>query len=307
VRKRKWIILLLILFGALSLILFRLFGPAPGKGPAYNGRHLSAWVDFIGEWSLWGLVDLDDALASEVAIKEIGTNAFPYLLQWIQSEAIPPSYKLPTPIYRFVAKRARIEKALMPRSHLRAVGSMEALIFLQTNIDAATVEELARLMNQTTAPKTASRAMVVLMRSGPEGIIPVVSLLDDTNSPMRSWAVRILATEHVGDGREILVPPLIRYINDPTATGRDNAVYALGKLGVAPELVLPVLISSFKSPDPNVRRLAAATIRNLGNHGLSALPALTNLFDDPDIGVRMTASNSVNAVASLQVTNAPAQ
>src|SRR4051812_2545059 len=70
-----------VLVGLLVAGVFR--EPEPSE-PEYRGRRLSQWV-----LELPSNTSRDGDSAAEEAIRSIGTNSFPYLLQWISYEPMP--------------------------------------------------------------------------------------------------------------------------------------------------------------------------------------------------------------------------
>src|SRR5260221_7633398 len=54
------------------------------REPAYKGRSLSQWIG-----RLPGIPTQDSATEADRAVREIGTNAVPFLLEWIAYEPEP--------------------------------------------------------------------------------------------------------------------------------------------------------------------------------------------------------------------------
>ena len=75
--KKVTYIVLLFLLGVLSISIVRRVGPA--REPVYHGEPLNAWLEDLNSTSLY---TQDTAKA---AIREMGTNAVPALLQMLQS------------------------------------------------------------------------------------------------------------------------------------------------------------------------------------------------------------------------------
>ena len=73
------------------------FRPTEPKEPSYQGRKLSEWID---EWAetTWKITpSLDDkatSQAAKVAVKVIGTNALPILLEWLKAKDSPLKSRL---------------------------------------------------------------------------------------------------------------------------------------------------------------------------------------------------------------------
>src|SRR5262245_21189458 len=78
-RKRKLFIFASLILIALALLLIS----RRTSEPIYNGRSLSDWLARYGAGP-----DSDEA---EDAIRAIGTNALPFLIEWIQHD--PPAWR----------------------------------------------------------------------------------------------------------------------------------------------------------------------------------------------------------------------
>jgi len=90
-RKRRIYLTLLLLAGAglVGLIVVWVFRSGDGAEPVYKGKKLSQWVlELPPEPITYGRSD------AEVALREIGTNALPYLLKWIGYEPAPWRLKI---------------------------------------------------------------------------------------------------------------------------------------------------------------------------------------------------------------------
>jgi HEAT repeat protein len=182
-RKRTWIF---ILEGGVVCLLFAIFWNGPGTGPVSNGHHLSWWVEMLGEPNV-------DRMEAVAAIQQTGTNAIPYLMKWIQNESQPWSQKHPALFS--ILKACHMDGLVTSRSVFRINGAENGLIALRADIPPATLEELVRLMKTVTAPQTATRAAMVLMRLGPNAsaAAPALTvLLDDPNPSVRQSATNIL-------------------------------------------------------------------------------------------------------------------
>src|SRR5437762_13118149 len=94
-KRRIYLLLLLLAVAVVGLILAGAFRPRDGAEPEYGGRKLSQWVvELPPDASESG------TSAAEIAVRNIGTNALPYLLTWIGYE--PAAWRLK--IYEIAAK-----------------------------------------------------------------------------------------------------------------------------------------------------------------------------------------------------------
>src|ERR1043166_10199828 len=75
--KRGWLIVLIVAVCAVVAIVAALVWPGE-KEPVYQGKKLSEWIDQA--WRASGREQ-----EARFAIRQIGTNAFPVLVKWIES------------------------------------------------------------------------------------------------------------------------------------------------------------------------------------------------------------------------------
>jgi hypothetical protein len=92
-KQGRWL-LLCCAFGVCCGLAWSLFVSAPGE-PAYAGRTLSTWlVDYptvpVSPTNTASrLQSFDDIREIEVAVRQIGTNALPTLLNWLRADDTP--------------------------------------------------------------------------------------------------------------------------------------------------------------------------------------------------------------------------
>jgi hypothetical protein len=94
--KRRTIVLLLV--GGILAVTAIITVTAP-REPRYHGRYLSAWVEEYAEEVLYESDEETDpplgaVTPSQHALRHIGTNALPYLLEWLTYDSPQWSRKL---------------------------------------------------------------------------------------------------------------------------------------------------------------------------------------------------------------------
>src|SRR5215510_13709512 len=88
-RKRRFYLLLIGAVVVIGVLVAVVSGP---REPEYNGRKLSEWVDDYNRDAWYSSYrKFHSQVAAEEAIKHAGTNALPWLLEWIQYE--PPLWR----------------------------------------------------------------------------------------------------------------------------------------------------------------------------------------------------------------------
>jgi hypothetical protein len=219
--KRKRALLLavcLLLATALVALLAR------DSEPHYQGRSLSKWLVVYRNYS--------GSREAEQAIRTIGTNALPYLLQWIRQE--PPFWRqamfrvLPKPISQ------RVYNLIIMPGYDRAARATWAFGILGTNA-ASAIPELTTMIHDPTRPNTAGRAIVALSSLGPPAFPHMTAALSNTNHPYRGQIAFFLGELMVHRvGTNACLPPLTAVLNDPDPGVRTIALQELHYLTNAP-------------------------------------------------------------------------
>ena len=110
----------------------------------------------------------------------------------------------------------------------------------------------------------------------------------DPSADFRIWATRALGL--IGAKSKLVVPTLLKMLDDANVDIRNAAAYTLGKIRPTSE-VLPALLGKLNDRKPSERSLAACTLGMLGPEvAAEALPALDSGIRDDDIDVREGAS-----------------
>lgn len=164
---------ILITVGGLVTLVVLAATLAVPKGPRYNGRPLAEWLTIYYESDRPNR-DRAQRPVAAAAIRTIGTNALPRLLEWLRYEA-PPWHR---DVARVLPRRignSRLARATAYRGYHRAEAAQAGLQLLGSNI-VSVIPELTAMMQDTSHPQTAIRAMSVLNRLGSE-----VSSLPGTN------------------------------------------------------------------------------------------------------------------------------
>jgi HEAT repeat protein len=206
------------------------------REPSYNGRCLSAWITMLGETDLHN----DYRQDAVRAVRQIGSQAVPYLLRWIQVE--PPSWVDRT--------RRQVRGRLggyLPSWVLRenydkltkCIGSARAFKILGEEA-AGAIPDLVRIVNEPLPQKfdetitpTRRAAAVALAAIGQDGARPLVEAI--TNQPLDVQYEALLAVSYLGSTGRLAVPGLVKtLLSDDVNTGtRHFARTALRR--IAPE------------------------------------------------------------------------
>lgn len=287
------------------------------KEPEYQGRKLSEWL-ILSRRSVVATVNSPSPEAAENAVHQIGTNAIPCLLRWLQHRNPPWRERMWEQIapvaFRIVGRSATYKFIL----HLDYQQEMAQWGFEILGEDAqSAVPELERVLNSHR--DYSGNAIRALSSVGTAGLRPLLNVItnrsSDSISRLNSIAM-VGCMDRIGTNAAPAVPVLMEYLEDPEVG--PYAVNALGKLGLRSEVCVPALVRSLS---PTNAELCLNAIRALGNFGAraqEAVPALERMLSEPedfsrDGGaissgtLRVAITNALQAIAPTGLTNSAAQ
>jgi hypothetical protein len=231
-------VLLAVVFGGLMWL-----GLASGpREPVYDGKPISYWLKGYtsgrfnpahpGGPSVPTYSEADDA------IRHMGTNAIPTLIQMLREKESPLKHTL---------------------------------------VSLAKKQHFFRLTYMSPADKTlaAMRAFDAIGPQATEVAPQLVEIYDlDPSGFSRQVVPEILS--HVAPSAPETVPLLLRALAETNdAMVRANAAGALAKIRPKPEMVVPALTKALSDPDPWVQASAAQALGGFGAEAKSAVPVLT--------------------------------
>ncbi len=300
--RMRYILLVALATAAIVALTARLTRPTE---PAYEGKRLSAWVLDYQHVSPTG-----DAQPTDRAVRQIGTNAIPFLLRWLQYE--PPLWreKLGKVYPEFL--RRIYDPDRVTSGDLLAAHSARAFAALGTNAVTA-MPALVQVMYNTNAPGAAYNAMRCLSRLGTNGLPPLLSVIQDPHyGSFREQAIIAVMTFHENPPPSSVVPPaFLKFVADPSAqlSAKALAAVLLSSIRYAPDVAVPAISAILTNPTASAddRRLAALALAGYGASAASTLPTLTNALTDPSSLVSDWASTAIEQITSELATNAPAQ
>jgi hypothetical protein len=300
-RKRiRWILLLSATI--LAVALWR-----TEREPTYDGWTLSEWLLAYAYASPHGeTADSEDAQEAIHAIRQIGTNALPYLLEWTT--------------YRFPAWRARLTGAVdkvyrmkydpvlpmlpheLPWTYRVAIGKGQSRLmlanygFLALGSDASpAVPELTRRL-RSGDPYAASALAAI----GMEGLPGLMAVLVDPEAPERANAAYCVGRlSRFGTNVSPAVPLLANCITDNDPWVAHGAAASLGMLLLDPAISVPALVAGLQHSNRNVRYRCAASLQEFGPEAAQALPALRTALEDGDGVVRVSAKRAIEKIEML--------
>jgi len=196
--------------------------------PVYGGRRLSEWIESYRVVGLgFFMVTNSRSVETDEAIRHLGTNAVPYLLDWLRYER--PSWKRSLErSVRPTVEQLKPSWELTDHKEARAARAMYALIALGPRAEGA-IGELVSLLNDPQASTGAARAANILPHLGTAGLPPVLAVLTNqqANADLRNF---VAAESQSVQTDRASIPALQQLLQDPDQGMRGFATNTLRTL-----------------------------------------------------------------------------
>jgi hypothetical protein len=237
----RWRVLIgLFLASVLAWVVWRASGP---REPVFKGRTLTSWLDHhVPTSSANPPYNSPGWHRADEALRAVGSNAVPTLLEMIRAKD-PPPWRLKLLQFAGRYRWTRINYSYAFSLHEEAEYAFEVL---GTNAVSA-VPELIKLYEEDVLPS--------------------------------SSAARALG--HIGRGAKPALPNLIRRFTHTNSNVRFCAVSAVMYIGGEPSVVVPALTSALQDPSVDVRWNALVGLSGFGTRARPAVPEILKMVDDP--------------------------
>jgi hypothetical protein len=248
------------------------------REPSYKGYSLYEWLcDYEAIDRSYPLRDrvltqgaLEGALREPTAaIRQIGTNAIPSLLAWIENG----------PSLSRIHDLNASEREALHRAQLAVIG-----FELLGAEGRSACPALGRLASDPRKEDVAEPALDALVNIGGDAVPELVSILTNTNAPWRFKAAKVAGS--FGTNSLAALPALLRCVKDSDEMVASFAAVALTELPARPEVVLPTLTNVLNDPRPSVR---GSFVRLLSEHSPRpelVVPALGYALRDSEPEIR---------------------
>jgi hypothetical protein len=269
---------LVLVLGAVVVAGFVLVWPRGEREPVYQGKKLSWWIT----------TPPSTGTPQGVAIRKIGTNGLPWLLDWAQYER-PTWERKVTSVSRSLhvnyqpgAKKAELAKAAW--LGLQILGRQAS----------PAIPELVRMTGNR---HLAMQALETMRFIGPAAVPALMGALTNRDAMVRVKAAGcIIGMRNSGAKASILVPVLLSCLADKDNSVVLSAAILLGRLGTEPETVVPALASCMHNRDRFIRRETAIALGNFSQAARPAVPELIEALKDSDTKVRIAATNALQRI-----------
>lgn len=300
---RKWVILVAVPVLVAGLILAK-FASQP-REPSYQGHTLSYWAKQIDPHDPSGsIIAINGVLVprpeEETAIKHIGTNAIPTILNWISYETSPFKTKLASLVERLPHRVSR--RVTFPGEE-RAYRA-ELVFNILGPEGRAAIPDLTRLARTSSDWARACRCLRCLNHIGTEAFPSILSLT--TNGPYLTCFAALSSLAHYPEQAKPSIPVLINYLDDTNDSLAGLAASVLGELEVSWSATFPSLTNVLRSPSPQARLRAVRCVLWIKTPTEIAVPVLLPMLSDPDYETRDMTTNVLQHYVPEMFTSAPA-
>ena len=212
--------------------------------PVYGGKPLSAWLQTYDPSSPYGNGSREWREADD-AVRHIGTNATPTLLQMLRTGDSDLKLRLV----------ALAQKQQIVNFHF---------------VPAATRN------------KEASKAFLALGDRAKEAVPDLMKAYDGNNSIESKCAIEE-SLGWIGPSARAALPLLVQAATNSNNDVRANAVWALGFIQAEPGICVPLLIHALDDSDVGARLGATHALGMFGSDARTAIPALMALTNPPTV------------------------
>jgi HEAT repeat protein len=274
------------------------------RQPHFEGHSLTYWLQRDVDESSYEFRSShpNSRLVTEPkqALRKIGTNAIPNLLEWIAYEPSPAQLRQAKtlanlrsgPLGFCVPKWALIDQA-EHKADLASVG------FIELGAQAApAIPTLAQIANDPTKAKAALRAVNALGDIGPGAVLELTTILTNRaalNRPIAAWRIGQLGTNATQ-----ALPAVLQCVADADQDVAVGAIASLRCTGPEDERVFQAMSAALHDSRPRVRLCAEQILWGAGQR---AVPLLLHATEDPDYAVRGQAIVILQQLAPTALTN----
>jgi len=275
------------------------------RQPRFQGRTLTEW-----------LMDFDDRKGNSnatvvAAIRQIGTNALPIILEFIRPE--DSRFYPNDPTDEDASLRACVARALdrfgtdakvAIRALLNSLGdsnvwagadALSALRRIHPGTAARALPEfLKRFKTMPTNVRINLTPDLLESSDDPRAMSILIENLRDKDRRLRYWTTFLLGG--IGKSARPAAPELSERLNDSEKWVRVFAAIALREIGEEPAKAVAALVATLQDDDPYLRRAAAEHLGGFGAKAKSAVPAVLSAWGSVDSGDRFAVADALRQI-----------
>ena len=146
--------------------------------PRYGGRSLSAWL-LISQQIWSGKLTTPGWQESSEAIRRMGTNGLPYMLEWMAYERPPWRTQVLATLKKLpkaIGRNSKLEKFVLGKGEAQAEATIWGFLALGSEAKPI-VPELFELAHSSKSPAVTRRAEAALDNLGPDTLLPLLAAI----------------------------------------------------------------------------------------------------------------------------------
>jgi HEAT repeat protein len=276
--------------------------------PTYNGRTLETWLTIYFNGNDSTPEDTRKRREAASAVRHIGTNAIPFLLNWITIEPSRLRAKIERTAYRIpggIAQNPVIKQAITDKTwYLSSLGEDGFRMLGETASPA--IPRLVEIANTTKSVAATTNSISALGYIGPPALEPLAAMARDSRHPARARAMQkvFIIVFHMQDRCKVapLVIPFARDRNPEIVEIVLDNLCMFSHCEAAPAAV-QAMTQVLAGPNPKLRKVAAYRLGAFCSNAPMVVPALLKALKDDDPDIRSGARYSLLDVAPEMLTN----
>jgi hypothetical protein len=250
----------------------------PAKEPEYQGKTLSEWLV------------VEDREARQEAIRQIGTNAIPTLIDLLgvtDENRWQVLRKLESQELRKGNRAGSVFNSVLSKMALDGFG------ILGTNAVPA-IPQIVKLFGKVDTCSEAAQALALL---GPDGVAALTNGLSSQNVTIRGITIWAIGEKAALDSNTVM-RIMLKCLKDPGANLRADAARFLAHKD--PTVVIPALVPMLDDNAADVVDKAARSLASYGGAAKAAIPKLFTLYTNAAVQIDRTKISTVALMPALK-------
>ncbi len=289
------------------------------REPVYEGKTLSEWL-MVNAVTPTGARNSEAEAKATEAVRQIGTNALPLLLKWLDYQRPAWKDKLQRQLFKLPAGlQSRLFRIRFIQNRLfwpdRRPGAAIHGFRMLGEAASPAIPELTRRLNAR-RPDAPANEVSALLNIGDSGLPPLLAWLCDPKHqraqrpprgaflpyPLAKGQDRAFLAQALGMrtwNAKQTIPALTQCLGDRDSDVASAALWSLFNLrsAVRSEDLVSAVAKGLDHADARVRASAARVLKFCGASAQGAVPALERALRDPDTNARSEAKDALAVIA----------